>query len=326
MRAILQTTSGSAETLNIGETPDPVPAPGELLVSVKAFGLNRADIQQREGKYPAPSGVTPILGLELSGVVIKVGEQVKRFKAGDEVFGLVSGGAYAELVCLDERMAIKKPKEMSHETAAAIPEMMMTAWLNLMDLGNIRDHGSVLIHAGASGVGSAAIQLAKHYGCKVFTTVGSAEKADFCRSLGADVVINYKTEPDFKAVVKQYTSGKGVDVILDCIGASYLEGNISSCRQDGKIIMIGLLGGSEGKLNLGHLLVKRIQLIGSTLRSQPIEVRSRLTDSLKTHVLPEITSGRIKVHIDKVFSFDQVKEAHLYLEENKNKGKIVVKM
>ncbi|MCK6602946.1 MAG: NAD(P)H-quinone oxidoreductase [Bacteroidetes bacterium] len=324
MKAILYDQPGPAARVLTGEVPEPVPGPFDLLVKVKAFGVNRADIQQRKGIYPPPPGVTAIPGLELSGIVERTGPSVTAFKPGDPVFGLVQGGGYAEFALLDEKMAVRKPEGISYETAAASPEMTLTAWLNLEITGKLKPGQDVLIHAGASGVGAAAIQVAKRKACRVIVTAGSEEKLAFCRSLGADLALNYKTIPSFRDEVKAFTGGKGVHLILDPVGGSYLEQNIGACRQDGKIILIGLMGGQTATINLGHLLVKRITLAGSTLRSQPAEIREMLTRQVEKHLLPEIISGKFKIPVHRVFRFSEISEAQQVMEENRNLGKLVI--
>lgn len=324
MKAILFSHPGPEARILPTEVQRPEPGPFDLLVRVKAFGVNRADIQQRKGLYPPPPGVTAIPGLEISGSVEETGKSVTGFKPGDPVFGLIQGGGYAEFALLSEKMAIRKPEGISFETAAAIPEMALTAWLNLEITGKLKPGQDVLIHAGASGVGAAAIQVAKRKACRVIVTAGSDEKLAFCRSLGADLALNYKLTPSFREDVKAFTGGKGVHLILDPVGGSYLEQNIGSCRQDGKIILIGLMGGQTASINLGHLLVKRITLTGSTLRSQPDEVREMLTRQVEKHLLPEIISGQFKIPVYRVFQFSEVSEAQQVMEENRNLGKLVV--
>ncbi|MGQ5522561.1 NAD(P)H-quinone oxidoreductase [Chitinimonas sp. PSY-7] len=316
----MQTQAGGIDTLYLGETDKPSPGPGQLLVRVWAAGVNRADVVQREGKYPAPAGASPLLGLEISGEVAALGAGVSGFAVGDAVFGLVGGGAYAEYAVLDASCACIKPDWLSHYEAASLPEAWMTAWFNLVEHAMLKTDERVLIHAGASGVGAAAIQLATLYGAEVVCTVGSKEKADFCRRLGAQTVINYREE-DFTEVIK---AAGGVDIILDCIGGAYLERNLQCLRVDGRLVVIGLMGGTTASLDMGRLLVKRLSVRGSTLRAQPEPVKARLSAALRDQVLSAIQAGRAQVTLDKIFPVAEVQMAHRYLEENRNCGKIIV--
>ncbi|WP_460536728.1 NAD(P)H-quinone oxidoreductase [Chitinimonas naiadis] len=322
MRAITQTAPGEAANLQLSEQPRPTAAKGQLLVRVRAAGINRADIVQREGRYPPPPGASPLLGLEVAGDVEDMGEDVTGFLPGEAVFGLVAGGGYAEFALLETACAIKKPEWLSYEAAAGLPEAWMTAWLNLIELAQLQAGERVLIHAGASGVGAASIQLAMLHGAGAVVTVGSEEKAAFCRSLGAEHTINYRQE-NFADAIKP--SG-GVDIVLDCIGASYLDANLNCLKADGRLILIGLMGGSSAELNLGKLLVKRIRLQGSTLRPQSLVVKARLTEALRATILPALATGRIKLTQDRSFPLADVAEAHRWLEENRNMGKIVLQV
>lgn len=320
MRAVLQSGSGGAETLHLGDTAMPTPAAGELLIKVQAIGVNRADIVQRQGHYPAPAGASPILGLEVAGVVAGWAEGVTGFDFGDAVFGLVAGGAYAEYAVLDAACAIRRPAWLSPEAAASLPEAWMTAWLNLIDIAQLQPGEQVLIHAGASGVGAAATQLAVLTGATVITTVGSDAKARFSQQLGASRAVNYRQE-SFAEVLKPLG---GVDVVLDCIGGGYLADNIASLKTDGRLVVIGLMGGAKAELDLARLLVKRLRLQGSTLRAQPIEVKRRLSQHLAERVLPWLATGEAKVSVDRCFAMSAVAEAHCYLEANLNCGKVML--
>ncbi|WP_199065629.1 NAD(P)H-quinone oxidoreductase [Chitinimonas sp. BJB300] len=320
MQAILQTQLGGVETLYLGEAAMPTPGPEQLLVRVWAAGVNRADIVQRQGKYPAPPGVSPLLGLEISGEVEAMGEAVEGFTLGDSVFGLVGGGGYAEFALLDASCASIKPDWLSHHEAASLPEAWMTAWFNLIELANLKVGERILIHAGASGVGAAAIQLSALHGAEVVCTVGSEDKADFCRRLGAHTAINYH-EKDFTDAVKALG---GANVILDCIGAAYLDRNLQCLQVDGRLVMIGLMGGANASLDLGRLLVKRLSLRGSTLRAQTESVKARLSVALREHVLLAIQAGQVQVTVDKIFPLAAVQTAHRFLEENHNRGKIIL--
>ncbi|MDN3578993.1 NAD(P)H-quinone oxidoreductase [Chitinimonas viridis] len=320
MRALLQTAPGGADTLYMGTTATPIPAAGQLLVRVQAAGVNRADIVQREGRYPAPPGASPILGLEVAGEVAALGEGVTGFALGDAVFGLVAGGGYAQYAVLDADCAVLRPSWLSIEAAASLPEAWMTAWLNLVVLGGLQAGETALVHAGASGVGAAAIQLARLLGASAIATVGSEAKAAYCSSLGARLAINYRTA-DFAAEVK---AAGGVELILDCIGGAYLEGNLASLKPDGRLVVIGLMGGAGAQLDIGRLLVKRLSVRGSTLRPQPRAVKACLTAALRDTVLPALAAGEVKLTLDQTFAWADAAQAHRYLEDNRNCGKVVL--
>lgn len=311
------------ETLYIGDFPDPEMKEDELLVDIKATALNRGDIMQKRGMYPPPAGATPVIGLEMAGVVRETGSNAGKWKKGDRVFALLPGGGYAEKVTVPADMAMKIPEQMSFEEAAAIPEAFLTAYLKLVILGEAKKKESVLIHAGASGVGTAAIQLAKKIGCTVFVTAGTKEKLDFCRSLGADFLINYKKE-DFQEVVKGKTDGHGADVILDFIGAPNATSNLETVAQDGRWILIGLLGGKMAEINMGKLLAKRVSLIASTLRGRPVPFKIDLVRQFEQFARSSFEDGSLKPVIDSVYDWKNVNEAHNYMEENRNTGKIVL--
>ncbi|WP_269531946.1 NAD(P)H-quinone oxidoreductase [Chitinimonas sp. BJYL2] len=319
MRAVCQHAPGGVDTLYLGTLPMPTIEPDELLVHVAAAGVNRADLLQREGRYLAPPGALPGLGLEVSGTVVACGDAVEDFAVGDAVFGLVEGGGYAEYARLHAGCALHKPEAWSHAEAASLPEAWMTAWFNLITLGQLKAGEQVLIHAGASAVGAAAIQLARWQGASVLATTGTPEKAEFCRAMGAQAII-YRQE-DFAAVVKQQG---GVDVILDCVGGDYLPRNLQCLRPDGRLLVIGLLGGSTGQLDLGRLLVKRLSVRGSTLRPQPLDIKAALSRALADAIVPAILAGRIKITLDQVFAADAVAAAHTRLDANLNQGKVVL--
>lgn len=308
------------QQLQLSEHSKPEVAATQLLVKVAAAGVNRADLVQAQGKYPPPPGESPILGLEIAGEVVAVGSAVAQFQPSDRVFGLVAGGAYAEYCLLEHSLCWLQPDTLSSEAAASLPEAWLTAWLNLIELGQLQAGQRVLIHAGASGVGAAAIQLAKSRGAWVAVTTSSSEKQDFCRALGADLVIDYRQQ-DFAAEVK---AAGGADLILDTIGASYLAGNQRCLNLDGTMIVIGLLGGQEAALNLGVLLVKRQRVLGSTLRSLPLARKAQLARAVAEHVLPGWVNGEFKVTLDRTFPLAHAQAAHDYLAQNRNLGKVVL--
>ncbi|RJE90310.1 NAD(P)H-quinone oxidoreductase [Paenibacillus sp. 1011MAR3C5] len=319
MRAIVQ--EPESNRLIIGEAAAPDPSYGELLIEVKATALNRADLLQKRGFYPPPSGASPILGLEMAGTVL---EGAGSWKPGDRVMALLPGGGYAERVRIPVGMAMPIPKGLSFAEAAGIPEVFLTAYLNLFQLGGLQAGQTVLVHAGASGVGTAAIQLAKSAGCDVIATAGSADKLDACLKLGADATIDYKEGP-FLPKVLEATAGRGVDVIMDFVGASYWEQNLSALALDGKLIVIGLLGGAKAtEVNLSQLIARRLQIIGTSLRTLPPDRKEALTAEFKERFLPLFASGSIRPVIDSEWNWSQAEEAHAYMESNRNIGKIIL--
>lgn len=310
----------------MGDWPDPEPADDELLIRVHATALNRADLLQREGRYPPPPGASPILGLELAGVVERVGPACRGFKPGDRVFALLPGGGYAELAAVPYDLAMPIPANLSFEEAAAIPEVFLTAYLNLLWLGRLQAGEYALIHAGASGVGTAAIQLAREVGARPLATAGSDEKVDLCRSLGAEAAFNYRAGPWADAVIEA-TGGRGVDVILDPVGAPYWEPNLKVLALDGRLVIIAMMGGtrvSDGRL--GPILSKRLQITGSTLRSRSREFKARLTAEFAGFALPRLGDGRLRPVIDRVYDWTDVADAHAYMASNRNRGKIVLRV
>ena len=321
MLHVTQAAPGGADTLEIAFAEKPQPAPGQLRVRVLAAGINRADIVQRQGHYPPPKGASPVLGLEIAGMVDAVNGP-SRFQEGDAVFGLVAGGGYAEYALLDSSAALPKPDMMSWAEAASLPEAWMTAWFNLVDIAALQPGETVLVHAGASGVGAAAIQLASLLGARVVASASSEEKRQFCRTLGADEVIDSR-QPGFAANLK---AQGGVDVVLDPVGAALFDDNIAALKPDGRLVVIGIMGGSSATLNLGLLLVKRLRLLGSTLRSQPPAVKARLATALEAEVLPALADGRARITLDSVYPLAAVADAHRYVEDNRNLGKVVLSL
>jgi putative PIG3 family NAD(P)H quinone oxidoreductase len=325
MKAIVIGKHGGPEALEYREIPDLVPGPDDLLVQVKATALNRADLQQRRGSYPQP-GAKPafeIPGLEFAGEVTAIGERVVGFAIGDRVMGLLAGGGYAEQVVTHHRLAVKVPASMSWEEAGATPEVHITAHDGLLQCDLVAGE-TVLIHAAGSGVGVAGMQIAKAMGASmVFGTAGSDEKIAQAKALGLDVGINYKTQ-DFAQVIGEVTGGRGVDVVLDVIGASYWDQNMKSLATKGRMVIVGLMGGSTHEVNLGALMGKRLQIRGTGLRVRPIEEKGAATRAFEKSVVPHLASGRIKVVVDKVFSLSEAGAAHEYMEGNANFGKVVL--
>lgn len=323
MRAILVQEPGGPEQLVMGTTDRPICGEDELLVKVHATALNRADLMQREGKYPPPPGASSILGLEMAGIVEEVGANCQKgWKKGDRVFGLLPGGGYAEYATIPELLALPVPSGLSLEEAAAIPEVFLTAYQCLYWVGELKAGETVLIHAGASGVGTAAIQLAKKHGAQVFATVGTEEKKQFCLRIGADEVFQYRTEKFDEEILKNCD---GVDVVLDFIGASYWKQNLRVLKVDGRWVLISTLGGSKlEQISLAPILAKRLSIKATTLRSRSLQYKSQLTREFAQGVLPLIEKGEIKPVIDQIFSWKEVQKAHQYMGENKNIGKIVL--
>ncbi|MFS0780683.1 NAD(P)H-quinone oxidoreductase [Bacillus sp. 1P06AnD] len=326
MKAIIVKQPGGPEELSIAERTKPSIKPDELLIQVKAVSINRADIEKRKGNYPGNSLNEQLLGLEISGIVEKVGKDVADWKQGDKVFGLLNNGGYAEFAAIQAARAMKIPDGWTFEQAAAVPEVFLTAYQTLHWIGALKQNEWVLIHAGASGVGTAAIQLAKLADAQVIVTAGSDEKLAFCRELGADYTINYKTQ-NFDEEVADITRGEGVQLILDFIGASYWKQNISSLSLDGRMVLIGFLGGSLiEQVDLMPLFSKRVEINATLLGTRSNDYKARLTQEFADKYLPLLENGTIKPIIDKVFPFEKIAEAHKHMEASKNIGKIVVKI
>ena len=323
MKAIVIEKPGDPDGIRLADVDDPIPADEEVLVRVHASALNRADMLQRQGLYPPPRGASSIMGLELAGEVAAVGRTATRFKPGDRVYGLCPGGGYAQLAAIHESLAMPIPDGWTFQQAASIPEVFFTANEALVTLGRLAAGERTLIHAGGSGVGIAAIQIGKARDAQVFVTAGSDEKCARARDLGADVAINYKTQ-DFAAVVKERTGGEGVHVILDVLGASYWPRNVASLATAGRLILVGLMGGAKIDANLGEILARRLQVIGTAMRSQPTENRAAITHRYRDGVEPLLIEGRISTVIDRVFPLRDAADAHSYMEANKNFGKIVL--
>ncbi|HAF68525.1 MAG TPA: quinone oxidoreductase [Acidimicrobiaceae bacterium] len=324
MRAAVITEYGSEDVLNVQEVPDPAPGPDEVVVGVTASAMNRADLLQRAGLYPAP-GPKPeheIPGLEYSGEILAVGSQVSDWSPGDVVMGIVSGGAMAERVVTHERMLQPVPSGIGVADAAAIPEVFMTAHDALVTQGALRSGGRALVHAGASGVGTAAIQIVKALGAQVAVTCSSS-KVEACRNLGADLVVDYAAK-DFSEAVDAWTNGEGVDVVLDVVGGDYLANNIKCLKVQGRIVQVGVMGSPVASFALGALLPKRASLIGTVLRSRPIEQKIEANQLFISQLLPRFDDGSLKPVIDSRFSLDEIAEAHAYMATNANIGKILI--
>jgi len=323
MRAVVITKHGDPSVLKVVDVEKPEPKSSEILVKIRATSLNRADLMQRMGLYPDPfPGDHDIPGLEFAGTVVSCGESVKTLRVGDPVMGIVSGGAYAEFLVAPEMQAMAVPKNIDLANAAAIPEVFITAWDALICQANLQAGQWALVHAGASGVGTAAIQICKALGAYVVVTC-SAGKRDACLALGADLAIDYKTQ-DFVEVTLQATHGKGVTAILDVIGGDYLNRNIAALALKGTIVQVGLMGGGNTAFNIGALMPKRARLIGTVLRPRPLEEKVAVTQRFIAEMLPFFEIGKLRPVIDRRFGLDQIVEAHEYMESNANTGKIVI--
>ncbi|MFK8161850.1 MAG: NAD(P)H-quinone oxidoreductase [Lewinella sp.] len=323
MKAITITSPGDANQLQITEVSDPVAAPGQVLVYVAATALNRADILQREGKYPPPPGVTDILGLEMAGTVIEVGEGVTDFEVGDNVCSLLPGGGYAQQVAVDAEMLLKLPGNMSFTKAAAIPEAFLTAFQALHLIAKLQPGETVLIHAGASGVGTAAIQLAKLAGAHPIATA-SGMKHQPLLDLGAERCIDYRNE-DFAEAALDHTNGKGVNVVLDFIGGPYLEKNFKALAMEGRMVSLGFLGGAQvDSFSMAPVLRKRLQLTGTTLRSRSQAYKHELVAAFRERAWPAFADRSVRALVDTIYDWEEVADAHKYMEANANVGKIVL--
>ena len=324
MKAVLQDEYGGAEVLQVGEAENPVPGKHQVVVKVAATSVNRADIIQREGNYNQPPGDSPILGLEVAGVVDELGPGVTGFKTGERVMSLVGGGGYAEYASAYASHLMKIPKSMSFEQAACVSETYITAYLNVFTIACLKDGETVLLHGGGGGVNTSAIQLCKTLMPDVTVLVtASTGKTDRVRALGADHVIDYKTE-DFAEAVRTFTSKKGVDIILDHIGGEYLTQNLKSLAVGGRLVIIGLMGGAKSEINIAPLMVKRQQILGSVLRSRPVDEKTRITEEFSQNVLPLFAEGHIEPLIHQVLPLEEVAEAHRIMEASAHFGKIVL--
>ncbi|MGZ4681968.1 MAG: NAD(P)H-quinone oxidoreductase [Acidimicrobiales bacterium] len=322
MRAVVLESYGEPDVLTIRDVPDPRPGPEEVVVDIVATALNRADLLQRRGFYPGPPMEHEIPGMELSGTVREVGERVTLWSPGDEVMGIVGGGAYAEQIAVHERQLMRVPVAVGVADAAAIPEVWITAFDALVAQGGLTSGRTALVHAGGSGVGTAAIQIAKAYGAQVIVTA-SAGKIARCLELGADAAVDYAVD-DYVAVTHELTGGRGADVVLDVIGGDYVERNIDAVAVQGRIILVGVMGGGVTSVNVGKLLPKRAAIIGTVLRGRPIEEKIAITRRFATELLPRFESGDVAPVIDRRYPLDAIAAAHQAMEANENVGKIVI--
>jgi putative PIG3 family NAD(P)H quinone oxidoreductase len=323
MRAVIASEPGGPEVLTVTELPDPEPGPDEVVVDVAATAVNRADTLQRQGKYPPPPGASDVLGLECSGTVAAVGEGVEAWQVGDEVCALLAGGGYAEKVLVPAGQVMPLPQGVDLVTAGALPEVACTVWSNVFMVAGLQPGETLLVHGGAGGIGNLAIQLAKALGARVITTAGSPAKLDLCRELGADVAVSYRDQ-DFVEEVKAATGGRGADVILDNMGAKYLDRNISALATKGRLVIIGMQGGVKGELNIGKLLAKRGAVIATSLRSRPVEEKAAICAAVAEHVWPLVADGSVRTVVHAKLPLEQAAEAHRLMESGEHVGKIIL--
>jgi len=323
MQAIQVVQENDGPRLVWAEADEPVMGADDVLVDIHATTLNRADLSQAAGNYPPPPGASPILGLDMAGTIAGLGANVTGWQVGDRVCALLTGGGYAEQTVVDHRMLFPVPAGWSWAEAASLPEVYLTAFVNIFMEANFQAGETVLVHGGASGVGTAATQLVKAAGGTVITTAGKAEKVAACLSVGADRAINYNEE-DFVAVTQDFTGGAGVDVILDMVGAAYLERNISLLKVQGRLVWIAVLGGAVGEINIGQLMGKRARLIGSVLRARPLDEKLEIVRRFRAQFWPHVESGVIRPVIDRSFPVQEAEAAHEYMLGYENIGKIVL--
>jgi putative PIG3 family NAD(P)H quinone oxidoreductase len=317
--------AGGPEVLVPAERGVPVPAPGEILVKVEAAGINRPDVFQRQGHYPPPKGAPDVLGMEVAGKVVAVAPSTMRFKEGDAVCALIGGGGYAEYAVAPESATLPIPQDLSMVEAAALPETVFTVWHNVFERAALKPGEWLLVHGGASGIGTTAIPIATALGAKVMATVGSAEKAHVCRELGAVRAINYREE-DFVEVVRETTGGNGVDVILDMVGGDYIERDLKAAALEGRIVQIAFLKGAKVELDLMRLMLRRLTLTGSTLRVQSTEAKARMAKAIEERVWPLIVEGKFRPMIDSTFPLKDAADAHRRIDDPAHIGKIVLVM
>lgn len=323
MIAISIAKPGGPEVLQPIEMPVPRPGPREVLIQVAAAGVNRPDLMQREGKYPAPPGASEIPGLEVSGVIAACGPGAARWREGDQVCALVSGGGYAEYCIAPDVQCLPIPSGVDLVSAAAIPETFFTVWANVFDRGRLRAGESLLVHGGASGIGTTAIQMARAFGARVFVTAGTDEKCAACERLGAERAINYKTG-DFSPALMSLTQGRGIDVILDMVGAPYFSRNVDLLALEGRLLQIAVLHGARAEINLVRVLRQRITITGSTLRSRTVEEKSAIAAAVEKAVWPLVETGKIRPVVYATFPLERAAEAHRLLESGSHIGKVVL--
>jgi putative PIG3 family NAD(P)H quinone oxidoreductase len=323
MRAVIASEPGGPEVLTVTELDDPTPAAGEVVIDMAGTAVNRADTLQRQGLYPPPPGASDVLGLECSGVVSAVGADVDGWSVGDEVCALLAGGGYATKVAVPAGQVMPVPDGVDLVTAGALPEVACTVWSNVFMIAGLQPGETLLVHGGAGGIGTMAIQLAHALGARVITTAGSADKLEVCRSLGADVTINYR-EQDFVEEVRAATDGRGADVILDNMGAAYLEKNVDALATEGRLVIIGMQGGTKGQLNIAKLLNKRGAVVAASLRSRPVAEKTAICAAVTEHVWPLVADGSVKPVVHTTLPLEKAGEAHRLMEDSGHIGKIVL--
>ena len=315
---------GDPEVLKLHSMAVPEPGPGEALIKVAAAGVNRPDVMQRKGLYPPPPGATDVPGLEVSGTVVSVGQNVSEPPSNSKVCALVTCGGYAEYCLAAASICLLVPEKISLVNAAAIPETFFTVWTNVFKRGQLKAGESLLVHGGSSGIGTTAIQLGKAFGATVYTTAGTSDKCEFCNNLGADAAINYR-EQDFSEEIKRLTEGKGVNVILDMVGGPYFPKNIRLLADEGRLVQIALMQGSKAEVDFRSLLLKRVTLTGSTLRPRSVEEKTKIAQALQKNIWPLLESGAIRPIIHQIFPLKQASEAHRLMESSAHIGKILLK-
>jgi putative PIG3 family NAD(P)H quinone oxidoreductase len=325
MKYIDHGTGGDPDCMKLAEGAAPEPGPGQILIEVVCAGVNRPDLLQRAGRYPPPPDASPLLGLEVAGRVAALGTGVTEWKVGDGVTALTPGGGYAEYCVAAASHALPVPAGMDFATAAALPETWFTVWANLVDLGRLKRGERLLVHGGSSGIGLVAIQLAKHLGVECLVTVGNEEKAAFCRASGAAHAINYRTS-DFADEVKRITDGAGVDVILDMVGAPYLQRNLASLRRDGRLVYVAFLEGSKGEADLMPIMLKRLTVTGSTMRPRTLAEKTAIRDALAADIWPALARSELLPHLFARFPLAQAADAHRLMESSRHIGKIVLEV
>jgi len=323
MLAIKTTRSGTHHSLHIDQHPTPKPKNDEVLIKVHAAGVNRPDIMQRQGLYPPPQGASDILGLEVAGTVVALGESSSHLNIGDNVCALVSGGGYAEYCVASTALCLPIPEGFNFIQAAALPETYFTVWSNLFDRAKLQTNETVLIHGGSSGIGTTAIQLAKTFGAQVIITAGSAEKCQFCTALGADLAINYR-EQDFVEAIKHFTNNRGVNVILDMIGGDYFARHLKCMDFDARLVHIALQNGIKTDINLLPIMLKRLTITGSTLRARNTEFKTKIATQLQKNVWPLLAKGQINPIINQTFPLANAEKAHALMESSQHMGKIIL--
>ncbi|MFF2200961.1 NAD(P)H-quinone oxidoreductase [Streptomyces sp. NPDC058145] len=323
MHAITIPEPGGPEALVWDEVPDPVPGEGEVLVEVVASAVNRADIMQRQGFYDPPPGASPYPGLECSGRIAALGPGVSGWAVGDEVCALLAGGGYAQKVAVPAGQLLPVPEGVELRQAAALPEVVCTVWSNVFMVAHLRPAETLLVHGGSSGIGTMAVQLAKAVGARVAVTAGTKEKLDYCAQLGADILINYRDQ-DFVAEIKQATGGAGADVILDNMGAKYLNRNVQALAVNGRLAIIGMQGGVKGELNIGTLLSKRAAISATSLRARPLSEKTAIVAAVREHVWPLLTAGHVRPVVDRELPMPEAAEAHRVVEESGHIGKVLL--